>query len=167
MSRRRIFFVICMLISAACLAAGYASAGQWIGAVLAIILAAAWLLARRYPGADLGFICLLGSVCLAVAGQLSRAQPVLMTCGAGAALAAWDLLGLDETLNGGEPQNREYENRHLQALASALGSGLLLAVLGRLLNLQVPFIVVAVSVGVLLFGLDRVWLHIKKRGMDS
>jgi hypothetical protein len=166
MSRRKVYFVICMLISTVCLAAGYASAGQWMGAGLAIILIAAWWLARKYPDADLGFICLLSSVCLAVAGQLSGAMAVLMTCGAGAALAAWDLLELDESLKGDEPQTREYESRHLQALALALGSGLLLAILGRLLNFQMPFIVVALSVGVLLFGLDRVWLHIKKRGMD-
>ena len=166
MSRRRTFFVICLLVSAVCLAAGYTSAGRWIGAMLALILAVTWWLARKYPGADLGFICLLGTVCLAVAGQLSGARPVLMICGAGAALAAWDLLGLDESLKGDESQNREYESRHLQALAWALGCGLLLALLGRLLKLQVPFIVLALSVGVLLFGLDRVWVHIKKRGID-
>ena len=50
MALRKIFFVICLVVSMLCLAAGYGIAGQWIGAVIAIITGLAWLLARKYPG---------------------------------------------------------------------------------------------------------------------
>ena len=124
-----------------CLTAGYGIAGQWIGAAIAIITGLAWLLARKYPASGLPFICLVVSVCLAVVGQLSGSPPLLMICGSGFALAVWDLIFLDDALgsNSSEEQTRQYESKHLQSLALALGFGLLIAFLGRLLNLQDPF----------------------------
>ena len=71
MALRKTFFVVCLVISVLCLAAGYGIAGQWIGAVMAIITGLAWLLARKYPASGLPLICLLASVCLAVVGQLN------------------------------------------------------------------------------------------------
>ena len=165
MALRKTFFVICLVVSMLCLAAGYGIAGQWIGAVIAIITGLAWLLARKYPASWLPHICLLASVCLAVVGRLTGAPPLLMICGSGLALAVWDLLFLDDALgshSSGE-QTRRYENKHLQSLALALGSGLIVAFLGRLLNLQIPFVILVLFVVLVVFGLDRVWGYIKKR----
>ena len=88
-----------------------------------------------------------------------------MICSSGVALAVWDLLLLDDAMGGkssGE-QIRQYESKHLQSLALALGSGLLVTFLGRLLNLRIPFVVIVFLVALLLFGFERIWGTIKKQ----
>ena len=66
MSLRKTFFILCLVVSMLCLAVGYGIAGQWIGAVTAIVTGLAWLLARKYPdfraAAHLSVsVCLFGS----------------------------------------------------------------------------------------------------------
>jgi hypothetical protein len=154
-----------MVVSMLCLIAGYTLTGQWIGAVIAIISGLAWLPARKYPASWLPQICLFASVCLAVAGQLTRTPPFLMICGSGFALATWDLVLLDDGLgtNSSGEQTRRYENKHLQSLALALGCGLLVALIGGALNLQIPFIVMMLFVALVLFGFERIWGTFKNR----
>ena len=111
---------------------------------------------------------LSGSVCLfGYGGTANRFSPLLMICGSGFALAAWDLIFLDDTLgtNSFGEQTRQYENKHLQALALALGCGLIVAFVGRLLNFQIPFIVMMLFVALVIFGLERIWSTIKKRNI--
>jgi hypothetical protein len=87
-----------------------------------------------------------------------------MISGSGFALAVWDLILLDGALgtNSSGEQIRRYENRHLQSLALALGAGLLVAFLGGLLHLQIPFVAMMLFVALVIFGFDRVWRTIKK-----
>jgi hypothetical protein len=162
---RKTFFFVCLVVSTLCLAAGFTLAGQWLGVLFAILTGPAWWLARKYPVSWLPLICLFGSVCLAATGLLIGSSPLLMICGSGAALAVWDLLFLEAALgsNPSEGQTRQYENKHLQSLALALGFGLSVAILGRLLDLQIPFVLLMFFIAVALFGLDRVWGAIKKR----
>jgi hypothetical protein len=166
MSLRKTFFVICLLISVLCLAAGYWIPGQWIGGMLAIPIGPAWLLARKYPASPLPLVCLLGSVGFAVVGRLIGAPPFLMIFGSALALAAWDLLCLDSALgiHSSVEQTRHYEKEHLQALMLALGSGLLGTLLGSFLKIQIPFIVLMLFITFVLFALDRVWGYIKDTG---
>jgi hypothetical protein len=164
MALRKTFFAVCLVASTLGLAVGYGLAGQWLGAVMALITGLAWWLAQKYPTVELPHICLLASTCLAVVGLLTGASPGLMIGGAAVALAVWDLLFLDIALGSdsfGE-QTRRYENKHLQSLALALGSGLLGVFLGRLLHLEVSFFVVVFFVGLAVYGLARVWGYIKK-----
>lgn len=164
MTLRKTSFTVCLVISVLCLAAGYGIAGHWIGAVMAIITGFAWLLARKYPASGLPLICLLASVCMAVVGQRNGSSPLLMICGSGIALAVWDLLLLDVALgnNSSGEQTRYYENKHLQSLVLALGFGFFVAFLGRLLTLQIPFVLLVLFVALAVFSLDRAWGHIKK-----
>ncbi len=162
---RRILFAVCLALSVLCLATGYAIAGQWLGTVVAIIIGLAWLLARKYPALGLSLICLWASVCLAVAGQLTGSPPLLMICGSGIALAVWDLLLLDVALGSDSlgAQTRQYESKHLQSLILALGLGLFAAFLGRLMTLQIPFVLLLLFIALAVFSLDRAWGHIKKQ----
>lgn len=164
MDLRKIFFAACLVLSVLCLAAGYGFAGQWLGVGMAIITGPAWLLARKYSDSGLPLICLLASVGMAVVGRLTGVTPLLMICGSGMALAVWDLLLLDVTLesNSSGEQTRQYEKKHLQSLVLALGFGLCAAFLGRLLTLQVPFVLLVLFVILTVFGLDRVWGYIEK-----
>jgi hypothetical protein len=164
MSFRKIFFFICMIISALCLTAGYAVTAQWIGALVSILMVPTWLLARKYPSSWLPLISLLTSVGLAVVGILTGAPFQLMIFGSAFSLAVWDLISLNAALgsNSSGEQTRQYENAHLRSLALALGFGLLVSSLGGLLNLQMPFIGLLLFTALALFGLDRVWAYIKK-----
>jgi hypothetical protein len=165
MNPRNILLSVCLIVSTACLIAGYGLAGQWIGVVLAILSGLAWLPARKYQALWLPHLCLFASVGLAVSGQLTGASPVLMICGSGLALAVWDLIFLDSALgtNTSEEQTGRYENSHLHSLALALGSGLLAAFLGGWLNLRIPFVVMLLLVALILFGFERIWGTIKRR----
>jgi hypothetical protein len=167
MAPRKFFFVMCLIALIFCLAVGYGIAGQWIGAVIAVITGLTWLFARKYPASWLPLICLVASVCLAVVGQLTGASSLLMICSSGFALAVWDLLSLDHALKGSSygEQTRRYENKHLQSLALALGCGLIIVFVGRLLNSQIPFIVMVLFVALVIFGFERIWSTIKKRSM--
>jgi hypothetical protein len=164
MTFRKIFFFVSLIFSVLCLATGYGIAGQWIGVAIAIITGSSWLLARKYPTSWLPFMCLLASIFLAVMGTLLGSPPWLMIFGSGIALAVWDLLFLNDALGSNSPgeQTRHYENIHLQSLALALGSGLLLAVLGHSLNLQIPFVMLMFFIALAVYGLDRIWGYIKK-----
>lgn len=165
MAPRKIFFAVCLSVSMLCLAAGYGFSGQWPGAAIAIVSGLAWLPARKYPSSWPPHACLIVAVGLAVTGQLTGAYSLLMICGAGFALAAWDLILLDGALgpvSAGEQTGR-YEIKHLQSLALALGAGLLATILGGVLKLKVPFAAMLLFVALVLFGLDRVWHTITKR----
>ena len=167
MSFRKELLVICLMVSLLCLAAGYGIAGYWVGAAIAILMAPAWWLAEKDPASSLPTVCLSVSVGLAVVGRLIGCSPAWMIFGSAAALAAWDLVLLDSAVgnhSSGEP-TRRYENRHLQSLVMALGFAFLAIVLGRFVNIQLPFIVLLLSLAFILFALDRVWGYIKKRPM--
>jgi hypothetical protein len=161
---RKPLFAAGLVVLALCLAAGYATAGQWIGTAAALMTGPAWLLARKYPTSGLPLGCLFGSIGLAVVGRLTGASPGLMICGAGLALAVWDLLVLDVALGSAAPgeQTRRYEASHVRSLALALGGGLAGALLGRWLQLQIPFFITVLLIALAVFGLDRAWGYVKK-----
>src|SRR5512138_311364 len=165
MAPRKFIFAACLLVSTLCLAAGYGIIGKWAGTVLAVITGLTWLLARKYPASGLPLICLLASVCMAVVGQLTGSPSLLMICGAAVALAVWDLLLLDVALEGtsSDEQTRRYEDKHILSLVLALGSGLVVVVLGRLIILQIPFVMLVLLVALAAFSLDRVWVRIERQ----
>ena len=166
MSLRKTSFVLCLVFSVLCLAAGYGIAGRWIETGMVVLLGPAWGLARKYPGSWVPLLCLLISVGLAAAGILTGAPPVLMIFGSAVTLAVWDLVALDSDLGTHSPveQTRQYEKAHLRSLALAIGGALLAIVLGRFLMVQIPFIVLLLSITFTLFALDRVWSLIKRTG---
>jgi len=165
---RKILFITSLVLSTLCLAVGYGIAGRGSGAVIAIITGLAWLLSLKYPGSLLPHICLFVSVGLAVAGRLIGSPALWMICGSTVALAAWDLLLLDDAVKGDSPggQTGRYENRHFQSLALALGCGLVGVFVGRLLNFQIPFAILMLFVILAVFGLDRVWGYFKRRSIN-
>src|SRR5690349_8802968 len=166
MPLRKTLFIICLILSVLCLAAGYGIAGHWLGAMLAILTGPAWLLVRKYSRPQLLLVSLLITVGFAVVGRLVGSPAFLMIFASAVALAVWDLLVLDSALENtswGE-QTRHYETRHLQSLTLALGAGLLGILLGSFLKIQMPFIVLMLFIAFVLFALDRVWGYIKNTG---
>jgi hypothetical protein len=164
MATRKVLLIICLIIPVLCLTAGYGIAGQWPGVAAAILTCPAWLLARKYPATWLPFICLLVSISLAAAGILSGSTSWLMIISSGFSLATWDLLLLNHAL-GNKPsteQIRQYERKHFQSLTPALAAGLLAGFLGHPFILQIPLGILIILIALVLFGLDRAWVYIKK-----
>jgi hypothetical protein len=165
MSLRKIFFIICIVITALSLATGFEIAGKWILALIAVLLAPAWLFAQKYADTWLPFLCLLTSAGLAVVGILIGSSSLWMFLGSGFSLAVWDLLLFNAALgnNPSGEQTRLYEIKHIQSLALALSFGLLLVFLGRLFTIQIPFALLILFILSVLFGLDRTLGDIKKQ----
>jgi hypothetical protein len=166
MTLRKILFFTFLITLVLCLGAGFAVTGQWLGVGAVVFAGFAWVYARKVPDTWLPFICLFGSVCLAVIGILSASASLLMIVSSGLSLLVWDLLHLDAAL-GNDPsgeQTSRFEIRHFQSLALALGSGLILVFLGRLIHLQTPFILLMLFVALTVFGLDGAWQNIKRTG---
>jgi hypothetical protein len=164
MALSKTFFSVSVVLSALCLAAGYAVTGQWFGVVIAIMTGPGWVLTRKYPASSPPFFCLSVVIVLAVIGSLTGSPSSLMIFSSVAALAAWDLLFLDVAMvsNSHTAQTRQYEIKHLQSLALALGFGLLAAFLGGLLHLQISFVMLILIIALVVFGLERVWGYVKK-----
>jgi hypothetical protein len=165
MSLRKICFVISIVIAVFFLATGFEIAGERILALITILIAPAWFIARKHTDTWLPFICLLTSVGLAVVGILIGASSLWMFLGSGFSLAVWDLLLFSAALesNPSGEQTRLYEIKHIQSLGLALGSGFFLAFIGRLFTFQLPFALLILFITSVLFGLDRTLGDIKKQ----
>jgi hypothetical protein len=57
---------------------------------------------------------------------------------------------------------RRFEQRHLWSLLLALIIGLAIAIAGRMVTLQVPFILLVAVILLTVFGLDRLWTVLGK-----
>ncbi|NMB59751.1 MAG: hypothetical protein GYA12_11315, partial [Chloroflexi bacterium] len=55
-----------------------------------------------------------------------------------------------------------FEQHHLRSLALAMGVGLSIAIIGRFINLKVPFILLFAIILLILFGLDRLWSQLAR-----
>ena len=167
MTKRKLLFFTCMILSVICWLGGYALLSLWPGAVISLLLGVIWWLAWKNPSPAMAGFCLVVSLLLGGAGVLLNVSSWLMICGAVTALGAWDLLSLNLTLGNisAAAQNQRYENQHLKTLLFVLGGGLLLALLGELLAFQIPFFILLLLVAGLVFLLERFWNFMIKRQM--
>lgn len=163
-SIRKISFFLCLAILVISQISVYVLAGQWIGILSAIGLGFIWLFTRKHSDTWLPHICLAASIILTTTGTLTGSHFILSIISSGFSLAVWDLLLFDASLQKTTcaDQTRRYENRHLQSLSLAVGLGIFAGIVGRSLHLQPPFILIVLMIVLALFGLDRVWILIKK-----
>ena len=159
MPLRKILSLTSPIACAACLAVGYAMAGQWVALGAVLIAFLAWLAARQRQSTWLSLAALVISISLAAAGLLSGASPTFMIFSATLALASWDLVFLDHILAGSSSAQTVtlLEKKLYQSLVLALGLGLLAAVTGRMIRLQIPFGGVVLLAILALLSLDRLW----------
>ena len=140
---------------ALCLAAGYIMIGQWALLVLAGLAWLGWV----FTAAGSPSVMLAAVVGLAAAGACAGAPAALTIAGATLALAGWDALRWESFLMEDLPAETRARlgRRHLAWLALALVPGLLAALAGRLLQIQIPFGVLVAMAALAFLGLDRVW----------
>ena len=151
----------CLTAGVLCLATGYGLIGMWALIVLAGLVWLAGLAAAGW----FGKAC-VGIIGLAAAGVCAGAWPPLMILGATLALAGWDSAHWEDFVAVGLPADtaaRAGRNHYLR-LALALGSGLLAAIAGRMITIQLPFGVLAGLSALLLLGIDRIWRFVSAKG---
>lgn len=168
----RVLRFACPVAAAACLAGGLAYARQG-GAVsvvavtsLALLSALAMIFTCRWPFAGLATTALVAFTGLAAYGLLAQAESLLMLAGAAAALAGWDLaLENIRRPRDADPDGElagALERSHLRSLALAMGAGLLVAAVGQNLQVRLPFILVALLVGLGVWALERVLWEVNR-----
>ena len=154
-----------MIVSLLCFAAGYGMGGSWAGFGAVAVVFAGWLLGRKYPASGLPHLCLIVSVGIAAAGILIGLSYGLMIAGAIFALAAWDTLYLNASLDSisSGVKTRRYELTHLRSLALVLGLSVLVAVLGGFVSIKLPFFILVLGVGLVIYLLDQVWEFFRRK----
>jgi len=162
MKLHSIILNVSLLISACCLGAGYVLGGYWLIAVISFVATIFWLFTKTrlsfFPVSSL----LLIYVVLAAIGVIVNLSIPLMILGCTAALAAWDLTFLGQSMVDNSPYETKVplERYHLQSLAVAISASLLLTFISSYLNLQFQFgvmIFLAVAaVGFITYGLQRI-----------
>ncbi len=159
MPRRKILKLFFPLACTACLAAGYAATGQWIGLPGIVLVLAAWLLAALERSGSFSWVAMILSVGMAAGGLFASIPVPLMLLAATCALAGWDMVIFTNTLTSDLPAGsiRRLEERHYRSLIPALGLGLLAAVAGPAIRLQIPFGWMLLLAILALLGLEGVW----------
>ena len=161
MPLRRILSLVCPILCVACLAAGYATNGDWIAVAAGASTGLIWLLVYKRPASWPPSVALVISVIWGAAGLLVDATPFPMILGTTFALAGWDLMWLDHTLTGSANSSAQtislFEHRHYQSLALALGPGLLIVIAGRMIQFEIPLGGMIILAILAMFSLDRIW----------
>lgn len=180
MTLRRMILLLALGLMTVGLLIAYARLGSMVGLSASLLVAVVWLacfgFARRVTVSGLMPVllpfCLFASVALVVVGLLRGASPLLMLVVGALSLAVWDLVALDGALSlecsgsgrrrGEADTARRYEQGHMRTLAMALVCGLSLAFTARLLNFDLPFVIVLALVAALVVALDRSWALIER-----
>jgi len=144
-------------VATACIAAAYLWVGQWFILPALAVLAMGWILFRRSSAAGASRWLLAGTTALAAIGAVMDLSMILMVVGVVAALGAWDLADFEETVHGcaRAVDRSRLMALHAKWLALALGSGMLLALLATIANLDLPFAAAAALALVLIVSLTR------------
>lgn len=165
-SRNRIKFGYygCVGVLAAALAVGFGLNRLWIGLVGTGLVAAAWIIAIRYSLKWLAHISMIASTGLACTGVLTDVPVWLMVMAGGFVLAAWDLLNLIMAVScdPDNPPNRRFIDTHLRSLAAVVGLSIPGAIIGRLIQWDLPFVALFLITGLFLVVFDRVWRILAK-----
>jgi hypothetical protein len=153
---RKILKLVFPIAGLVCLTAGFAGIGRWIflpGVLLALL---AWLAAFKWRFGFFPTAALVLSVGLAAVGLLMSAPPVWMIPGATFAFAGWDIILFQNDRSDDSPVPRAdpLEKRHYRNLATALGLGLMVAMAGSTIRIQIPFGWMILLAAAALLGLE-------------
>jgi hypothetical protein len=159
MSRIKTLTLACLFASPACLVAGFVNVAWWASLLAGSVASLAWLLAWYRSHFWPPSAALVVNIALASAGLLSGVSPFSMLLCAVLAIAAWDLLSLEQALGDSMPGQAaaRLEKAHLESLALALGIGLVAAAAGSLVHFRLPFAAMVLLVVLALLSLELFW----------
>ena len=151
----------CALLSILFLLAGYILGRDWILLLLLLAIPLTWVLFRKSFAGLLLSILLFEYVFLAALGLVLHLSPYLLIVGSAFALAGWELARFWLKLRDAPMrlQDQPLEALHNRDLALAIGVGLLLALVGLNIRLQLPFGLIAVLALLAAYGLYRAFKY--------
>jgi len=161
---RSYVFFISLAMMVICHTAAFFLIGEWIGLISALGLGVLWFLIHKRNNRWLPHVLLILSLAVSAAAIISGGYPLFGMAGSVFALVVWDTHQLICDLHG-IPQTEtisRFEQHHLRSLALAMGVGLSIAIIGRFINLKVPFILLFAIILLILFGLDRLWSQLAR-----
>jgi hypothetical protein len=154
---RIVFRLVCLVLTALCLAIGAAVVEPWLSLAAGPASILVWLAAFRWPSTWMPSLALLVCVSLAAAGLIAGAAPVLMLLAAILALVDWDLAFLGQAVDPGSTGVALLEKKHYQNLLLAIGLALLVIFIGRVVRIQIPFVAMLLLVTLAFLGIGRFW----------
>jgi hypothetical protein len=142
-----------------CQLSGFALALYWALMIAEAVVLGIWFLAIKTGSSLLRSINLFFMVGLAITGLHLRSNTWLMISSAGLALLAWDadLLKLQMRDTPDDPTGSAYRQERLRVCVVAVVSGLILAFMGHLFNIKIPFILMMVLALLAVWGFSRIW----------
>jgi hypothetical protein len=139
--------VLCGLImlTAAIFSAMYLIAQAYLIAALSFILGLIWLILEMTENGAPASVFFLFYLALAIIGTLNNISVATALVGLSTDLAAWDLSRFRARITNGMEWKTEslLETRHLQILAAAIGSGLIIGLSFSLIRISISFAVLA------------------------
>lgn len=151
-----------LLISTLGLSLGYWGIGLWQASVWLLGLVLVWLFSRKRQWGAANGLILVGLYATAAVGLGLSAQPFLMVAAAMAALAAWDLMEFERSLQRADLVNASgFIKAHTIALSVALLSSVVFILLAGAIDSQLPF-AIALILAVLLAASMQISINILK-----
>ena len=150
----------CLVTSAGCLGAGYILGGYWLIMPIFLAMATFWVIMKKRSLFWSSSSQLMVYVVLATIGVTLNLSIYLMVVGCTTALACWDLTHFRDTMIDNPPfgTDARLERYRLQSLATAVLTGLFLALISMYINLQFPFgvmaLLVLMAMGCLVYGVQ-------------
>ena len=150
----------CLVTSAGCLGAGYILGGYWLIMPIFLAMATFWVIMKKHSLFWSASSQLMVYVVLATIGVTLNLSIYLMVVGCTTALACWDLTHFRDTMIDNPPfgTDARLERYRLQSLATAVLTGLFLALISMYINLQFPFgvttLLVLMAMGCLVYGVQ-------------
>jgi hypothetical protein len=159
---RKILKLVFPIACLVCLTVGFAGIGRWIVLLGVLLALPAWLAAFKWGSGFFPTTALVLSIGLAAVGLLLSVSPVWMIVGATFAFAGWDIVLFQNNLCDDSPDQGvdPLEERHYRNLTMALGLGLLVAVAGSVIRIQIPFGWMILLAAIALLGLEGLWRNL-------
>jgi hypothetical protein len=129
---------------------------KWIILLGGLLVLPAWLAAVKWGSGFFPTTAMVLSISLAVVGLLMSASTVWMILAATFGFAGWDILLFQNNLGDDRPAQwaDPLEKQHYRNLTTALGLGLLVAVTGSMIRIQIPFGWMILLAAIALLGLE-------------
>lgn len=160
----RFITILCIILSAGLLTAGYILAGLWQIVFVFPVVLLFWVIAKRQPGISVPSVLFGSYIFLTSLGIWIGLERYLMLYGSILALASWELQLFQAGLVG-EPLQSNFgllERNHLKPLSIVIFLSLLVTTIGLNVHLTLPFGVVLFLVLLVGFLLERVYFYLTR-----
>jgi hypothetical protein len=151
--------LFCQTVTAFALIAGFSTFHEWIGvSVIFLSVCLLWLGEKKQWKWTNSLVFVI-QICIAIFGSLKGVSAYLMIIASVGALTSWDLIDLltKQMVSADNPFFEKYKNNRLKYLSLAIGIGLFVAEIGLLIHLKLPFAMVFLIGGVILYCLYQLF----------